>query len=252
LLDICAISRKDERGSREESVPTETEARKRGKTFEQRFLEELTRQCNGRDIAISNRTLRTQLGWRDERFNKVRKGLIDKELIKASPGYGGQTKFLTFHDAKPKKKSLKAFISYTRADEAMKNRFLQHLKPLERLGLIESWHDRMIKPGENFSDVISAELYDANIIFLLVSVDFINSNYCDEIELNRAVERHRNGSVRVIPVILRDCLWSHSPFGGLQALPKDAKAVASWPDRDEAFTSVAKAVHELADELLKT
>jgi hypothetical protein len=102
----------------------------------------------------------------------------------------------------------------------------------------------MINPGDSFSDIILKELNDSNIIFLLVSVDFINSTYCYDTELTRAIERHNDGSVRVIPIILRDCLWNHSPFGGLQALPKDAKAVASWPDRDEAFTTIAKAVHE--------
>jgi hypothetical protein len=223
---------------------------KRGKTFEERFLEELARQCAGNDVAILNKTLREQLGWQDERFDKVRAGLIKKGTIKAALGQGGKTRFSEFHFPKPTKKSLKAFISYTHADEALKNIFLQHLRPLERLGLVESWHDRMIKPGEVFAEVISKELDSADLIFILVSVDFVNSKYCYELELTRAIERNNKGEAKVIPIILRNCLWNHSPFGGLLALPSDGKAVASWADRDEAFTTIAKAVHELATELL--
>jgi hypothetical protein len=250
VLIFAEASPSDAERRRENLVSTEITVSKRGKTFEQRFLDELARQCNGQDVAVLNRTLREQLGWQDKRFDKVRTGLINKDVIKALRGQGGKTKFSTFHETKPTKKSLKAFISYTHADEDMKNQFLQHLKPLERLGLIEGWHDRMIKPGDNFSEVISTELDDAQIIFILVSVDFINSEYCYDIELARAVERHKKGSVRVIPIILRDCLWHHSSFGGLQALPKDGMAVTSWPNRDVAFTAIAKAVHALAVELL--
>lgn len=223
---------------------------RRGKTFEQRFLDELARQCAGNDVAILNRTLREQLGWIDERFDKVRAGLIKKGTIKAAPGHGGKTKFSDFHFQKPARNSLKAFVSYSHSDEPLKNSFLQHLKPLERLGLIDSWHDRMIKPGESFANVIANELDGADLIFLLVSIDFVNSKYCYEIELTKAIERNNKGEARVIPIILRNCLWTHSPFGGLLALPQDGKAITSWPDRDEAFTNIAKAVHELATDLL--
>jgi hypothetical protein len=251
-LIFMGVSHSDGGTSEGHLVSAGTKVSKRGKTFEQRFLEELTRQCNGQDIAVLNGILRAQLGWQDERFDQVRTNLIKKGVIKARPGPGGKTTFASLHEMKPTKKSLKVFISYAHADEGMKDQFLQHLKPLERLGLIESWHDRMIKPGDRFSEVISTELEDAHIIFLLVSVDFINYKYCYDIELTGAIERHKSGSVRVIPIILRDCLWNHSPFGGLQALPKDAKAVASLPDHDEAFTTIAKAVHELSVELLVT
>ena len=225
--------------------------KKRGKTFEQRFLDELTRQCDGQDVAIQNKVLREQLGWLDERFDKVRSGLIKAGSIKAAPGQGGKTKFVDFQVPKTSKKSLKAFISYSHADEPMKDQLLQHLKPLERLGLISNWHDRMIKPGDNFSNIISSEIESSDIIFILISIDFINSKYCYDIELSRAIEIYNEGKTRIIPVIIRDCLWNHSPFGGIQALPKDAKPIVSWPSHDEAFTNVAKAVHELAVELLE-
>lgn len=232
------------------AIKSRTKATRRGKTFEQRFEEELARQCAGQDIAILNKNLRAQLGWRDERFDKVRKSLIEKGVIKAAPGQGGKTKFVNVHASRKTKKALRAFISYSHADESLKDHLIQHLKPLERLGLVDAWHDRKIKIGDDFNKVIAQEIEKADLIFLLVSVDFINSAYCYDIELDCALERHERGSARVIPIILRNCLWNHSPFGGLQALPKDAQAVMSWPDRDEAFTTVAQAVHELAVELL--
>jgi hypothetical protein len=231
-------------------VSAQTQESKRGKTYEQRFLDELARQCNGQDVAVLNKNLRAQLGWQDENFNRVRRSLIKKGIIKAERGKGGKTRFVIFPRTKPTRKSLKAFISYTHADEGMKDHLLQHFKPLERLGLIESWHDSMINPGDSFDGIILRELNDADIIFLLVSVDFINSTYCYDTELSRAIERHNDKSVRVVPIILRDCLWNHSPFGGLQALPKDGKPVTSWDNHDEAFTAIAKAVHDLSVELL--
>lgn len=222
---------------------------KKGRTFKERFIDELTRQCNGEDVAVLNKTLRDQLGWTDENFDKVRKQLIKDGTVKAAPGQGGKTRFVTFHPAKLEKQALSVFVSYSHADEAIKDQLLSHLKPLERLGIVKNWHDRMIKPGVNFADVISGELEKADIILLLVSIDFINSKYCYDIEMARAIERHTDSSARVIPIILRSCLWNHAPFGGIQAIPKDARSVTLWPDRDEALTTIAKSIHEVALEL---
>lgn len=226
-------------------------APKRGKTFEQRFLNELARQCGDQDIAILNRVLRQQLGWMDERFDQVRRDLIKKGTIKAAPGQGGKTKFAAFKPHEPAKKALKAFISYAHGDEALKDRLLAHLKPLERLGLVDSWHDRRIRPGDDFAKAIDGALDEASLIFLLVSVDFINSNYCYDIELGRAMERMGPG-VKILPIILRQCLWNHTPFGGLLAMPKDGKAVLSFEDPDEAFTEIAISVRDMAREMLAT
>jgi hypothetical protein len=82
---------------------------------------------------------------------------------------------------------------------------------------------------------------------LLVSIDFINSKYCYDIELEAAMERHSKGNAVVIPVILRSCFWHNTPFAKLQALPKDAKAISSWTDRDEALAAVAEGVRQIAE-----
>ncbi|WP_144636058.1 toll/interleukin-1 receptor domain-containing protein [Bordetella genomosp. 13] len=136
------------------------------------------------------------------------------------------------------------FFSYCHVDEALRDRLEVHLSLLKREGLVEAWHDRRIVAGSDLDNSISAELERADVVLLLVSADFIASNYCYSVEMERAMERHRNGEARVIPVILRSCDWHNAPFGKLLAVPKDGRAVESWPSQDEALTDVAKAIRK--------
>jgi hypothetical protein len=66
------------------------------------------------------------------------------------------------------------------------------------------------------------------------------------------MKRHADGEARVIPVILRPVDWKGAPFGKLQALPKDAKAVTEWPNRDQAFLDVAQGIRAAAEELARS
>jgi TIR domain len=97
--------------------------------------------------------------------------------------------------------------------------------------------------------VISQNLEKSDIVLLLVSIDFINSRYCYDVELDKALELHEQEKVAVIPIILRNCLWSSMPFAKLQALPKDGRAVNAWPDRDEALANVAEGVRQAAEQI---
>jgi hypothetical protein len=148
--------------------------------------------------------------------------------------------------------ALNVFISYSHADEQAKDDLLKHLEPLRRLEIIKAWHDRMLKPGEDWGKKISDSLEKADIVLLLVSIDFINSPYCYDIELDRAIERHTTGECVVIPVILRSCMWKSTPFGTIQAVPKDGRPVSLWPDRDDAFVNVAEGIKQTAEELLNS
>ncbi len=134
------------------------------------------------------------------------------------------------------------FISYSHADEDFCSMLQKHLAALKHQGLIDGWHDRRIDAGDEFENVIDQHLLDARVILLLVSADFIASRYCHEVEMTRALERHRDGEARVIPVILRPCDWKDLPFGKLLAVPKDGKPVKSWPDIDEAFLDVVQQI----------
>lgn len=223
----------------------------RGRTFEERLLAELERQSDAVDNGVTTAKLREQLGWKEDSFNKTRASLIGQGLVKAAPGQGGKTKLVNPPKTSgSKKKALKAFVSYSHVDEALKNSLLAHLRPLERLGQIDSWSDRSIKAGDSIDDEIRTQLDSSDLILLLISVDFINSKYCYDVELARALERHRNKELRIVPIILRSCLWNHSPFGGLLALPKDGKAITSWSDQDEAMTNVVSSIHDLVAEIL--
>jgi hypothetical protein len=118
--------------------------------------------------------------------------------------------------------------------------------------LIETWHDRKIKPGDVWDPTITSNITKSQIILLLVSIDFINSKYCYDIELESALELHESAKAKVIPIILRPCMWQQTPFAKLQRLPKDAQAVALWPDRDSAFVNIAEGIRQVAIDVLET
>lgn len=111
------------------------------------------------------------------------------------------------------------FFSHSHADEALRDQLEKHLSGLRRQGIITSWRDRRIDAGSDFADAINENLEKADIILLLVSPDFIAPEYCSEHEMKRALARQREGSARVIPVILRPCDWHGLEFGGLLATP---------------------------------
>ena len=124
--------------------------------------------------------------------------------------------------------SIELFYSYSHKDESLRDELETHLALLSRQELIEQWHDRRIDAGQEWAGKIDENLNRADIILLLVSAYFLDSDYSFDIETKRAMERHEAGEAVVIPAILRPCDWQSASFGKLQALPKDAKAVTSW------------------------
>lgn len=141
------------------------------------------------------------------------------------------------------------FYSYAHEDEDLRDELAKHLKLLERQGILSSWHDRAIEPGQDWNKEISQQLLAAKIILLLVSADFLASDYIWGHELKVALERHQKGEVRVVPILLRPCDWTTAPFAHLQALPRDARPITQWRSRDEAFASIAEALRQLAPSL---
>jgi hypothetical protein len=141
------------------------------------------------------------------------------------------------------------FFSYSHADEALRNEIEKQLSLLKRQGIIEAWHDRRIGAGEDFADAVDQHVETDDIILLLVSADFMASDYCYEREMVRAMERHTAGEAIVIPVILRPCDWHGAPFGRLNATPPDGKPITSYANRDEALLEAAKAVRAAAGRL---
>ena len=144
---------------------------------------------------------------------------------------------------------IEVFISYAHKDEAYRQQLEAHLSVLQREGTIAAWHDRQIQPGSNWSSEIDSHLRTAHIILLLVSADFLHSDYCYAEEMQLALARHGSGSAKVIPIILRPCDWTKSLLGRLQALPLDAKPVTSWVDRDEAFLDIVQGLRVVVDQI---
>ena len=143
---------------------------------------------------------------------------------------------------------IEVFYSYSHKDEELRDQLETHLAMLKREGVIKGWHDRRIISGQEWDGEIDTHLKSADIILLLVSADFLASDYCYDTEVTLAMERHDAGEARVIPIILRPCDWSRAPFSKIQGLPKDAKPVTRWDDRDEAFLDVAKGIRKAAEE----
>jgi len=141
------------------------------------------------------------------------------------------------------------FVSYAHRDERLREELDKHLSPLRRSALIETWHDRRITPGAALSEAIDEHLASADLILLLVSPDFINSDYCYQKEMRIALQRHRKGQARVIPIILRPVDWKGTPIGRLLAIPRDAKPVTKWHHRDDALLDVATSIRRAAEEL---
>ena len=141
---------------------------------------------------------------------------------------------------------MEVFLSYSHQDEDLRNELEKHLSILKRQGVIEVWSDHRIGPGEDIGGQIDQHLESADVILLLVSSDFLDSDYCYDVEMRRALERHDQGEARVIPVILRPCAWHGAPFGRLKAIPTDGKPVMKHPTLDDGFVEVVEAVSEVA------
>jgi CheY-like chemotaxis protein len=149
------------------------------------------------------------------------------------------------------------FYSYAHEDEPLRDELQDHLMILERRGVVRSWHDRSIVPGRDWSREIDEHLRSADVVLLLISKDFIASDYIMSAELHLAMERQRSGDAVVIPILLRQVDLqpedaADMPFVNLlkpQGLPKDLKPVTSWSNRDEAWTNVASGLRATVNEI---
>jgi len=140
-------------------------------------------------------------------------------------------------------------FSYTREDEALRDKIEKHLSTLKRNNRIICWHDRHIHAGNIWSLEIGTHLEVADIILFLVSSDFLASDYCNQVEVKRALERHKRGEVCVIPIILLEVDWHGEEFAKFQALPEDAKPITSWANEDAALSSIAKGIKKVITDL---
>ena len=144
---------------------------------------------------------------------------------------------------------INVFVSYSHKDETYREELDAHLSNLRRQGIIAEWHDRKISPGADWASEIDDNLNTAQIILLLVSSDFMNSDYCYGVEMKRALERNDAKEARVIPIILRPVDWENAPFARLQARPTYAKPVSKWNDHDDAYLDIVQGIRIAINEL---
>lgn len=143
----------------------------------------------------------------------------------------------------------RVFVSYSHKDEELRDQLEVQLSMLKRQGLIDVWHDRRMLAGDHLDWTISAELDAADIVLLLVSPDFLASDYCYKIEKGRALVRHQEGTARLISVILRPCDWTHTDLAQYLVTPTDGKPITLWPNSDEAFLDVARSIRRAMEEI---
>jgi TIR domain len=140
-------------------------------------------------------------------------------------------------------------ISYSHKDEKYKDELVTHLASLRRSGNITDWHDRKLTAGSEFDTALQERFESDAVILLLVSSDYISSEYCWQTELVIAMKRHNAGQARVIPIILRPCDWRIDPISKLLAAPRDGMPVSSWPDRDAAWLDVVQKIRAAINEI---
>ena len=139
----------------------------------------------------------------------------------------------------------RVFYSYSHRDAALRERLGVYLAPLRKNQKIVDWHDRNIEPGANWAEAIESKLESADLVLLLVSADFLDSAYCDGVEVEQAMARMNRGEATVVPILMGPCLWEESRFSQLQMIPRDGKPITSSASPDEALTNVAAEISKL-------
>ena len=174
-----------------------------------------------------------QIGDHDKQVNKFNQTYIEQQVA------GTQQR-------QPMARTgLRVFVSYSHKDERYRKSLDISLVQLRRDNMISTWHDNKILPGEEWNREIDENLNNADLVLLLISPDFLASDYAYGREMERALERHKSGSAKVIPIILRPSDWLNSRLASLQVLPSRGRAVSSWPNRDNAWLDVVEGLRRL-------
>jgi len=147
----------------------------------------------------------------------------------------------------PTSSPAEVFISYSYNDEELFKQLEKYLTVLTRSGKIRIWHGRKIPPGDEWKKLIDDHIQSADLVLLLVSVDFLVSEYCFNVEFESALKRYAIGTTRIIPIILHPCPWPETPIGRFEVLPTDGEPIASSKDTAKAFLSVTNSIRELIE-----
>jgi len=145
---------------------------------------------------------------------------------------------------------LKVFIISSEEDIAYRNELLKFLRHLEIRDKIKIWTDLQIKPGELWDDSIKLNLQEADIVLMLISVDFYNSNYIQNVEFDAAKQRLDRGEILLIPILAKQCPWEdYDLINSLKAMPTNGVPIEKWSSSNDAYTHIAKAFEDSVDRL---
>lgn len=134
------------------------------------------------------------------------------------------------------------FISYSHKDERWKDRLLPHLHALVEAGVqMRVWHDRKIDGGDRWYPEITTAMDDSVAAILLISANFLSSNFCVHEEVPALLKRQEEKGMLLIPVLVLPCVWkAHRWLKSRQMIPRDGKCVANDFPGDQADTVFAE------------
>ena len=143
---------------------------------------------------------------------------------------------------------MKAFISYSHKDQLLCDKLHAHLAVMKSQGHLDVWVDQKILPGGEIDSEISEHLESCELFLPLVSSDFLDSGYCQDVEMTRAIELHHANQLRIVPIIIRPCDWQETMLGKLKCLPWDGNAVSIWGNEDAAFLDIVQGLRSVIAE----
>lgn len=151
--------------------------------------------------------------------------------------------------------AINVFIIYAREDKEIKRRLLAHLNPFVRSYDLVLWHDEHLEAGQEWKSHIESRLEQTDLFLLLVSVDFMNSEFINQVEFKFAIDRHKANKSIVIPIIINYCQWDidfnfneyYFNLNELQVLPQEGKPIDDWKTPEQAYNNIAAGIRKVLD-----
>jgi hypothetical protein len=150
-------------------------------------------------------------------------------------------------------KPIQIFISYAQEDAVSREALTKHLASLRRSGKVTLWSDNQITLGVNWDDQTRDRLCQADIVALLLSGDFMNSDHIWDNELKESLARREKGEkVMLLPILVKPCLLTGTIFEKIQRLPRNQQAVSEHANLDEAWYKIAVEISAVVDSFQET
>jgi len=152
------------------------------------------------------------------------------------------------------KTPIKVFISYSHRDSRFRDELMDMLSILIRQKVIDVWHDREIAAGASWYRAIRSAMNKSDMAILLVSQYFLNSEFIQREEVPVLLKQRKGQGMRVIPIIVRDCLWEDDPvISKIQVLPREGRPIQTFPiangHRNKVWKEVAQSIRRRAKNL---